>query len=77
MKKWLGNFIFDFVVKYVQNLGPYDYERLFTRIERPMFCRLKPLPESDGRKIQMYRYSGQPYPLQKPEGMNPEGPRFL
>lgn len=73
MKKWLGEFFFDLAVKYVQNLGAYDYERFFSRIERPMFCRMKPLPASDGREIKMFNY----VPYSKPEGLNPEGPRFL
>lgn len=58
MKRWFGQLIFDFVVKYVQNLSPYHYEIFFARIERPAFCRMIPLPASDGRKIQLYTYSG-------------------
>lgn len=71
MKKWIGQFIFDFAVKYVQNLGAYDYEKFFSRTERPSWARYKSLPESDGREMRMYFYSP------KPEGINPAGPRFL
>ena len=70
----MRNWIFRQVIKYVQNLSPFDYERFFTCIERPEFCRFKPLPKSQGRNI-MFNYV--PLVAPKPEGVNPQGPRFL
>jgi len=72
MKKKIGKFIFDLVIKYVDYLDDENYDRLRAKTYRPAFTRRRPLPEPTGQKIQMFHYG----PLFR-EGENPQGPRFL
>ena len=69
MKKRIGQFIFDLVVKYIDALDDENYLRLRDLTYRMSFTLKRPLPPSDGRPIYFHRTD--PY---KHEVMNPPGP---
>ena len=56
MKRWIGQFIFNFVVRYIDYLDDPTYDHLITKVYRPEFARKRLLPKPDGR-LMMFRYT--------------------
>ena len=56
MKKAIGKFIFDLVVRYIQYLDDESFDRLSERVYRPAFTRRRPLPSFYGREIRLFDY---------------------
>ncbi len=56
MKKAVGKFIYDFVIKYIDYLDDETYDRLIQRVYRPAWTRRVPLPKATGETFRMYWY---------------------
>jgi hypothetical protein len=64
MKKRIGRFIFDVVVKYIDYLDDEHYDVLRAKTYRPAWAKTR-------------TFTYHPIHPLKPEGENPVGPRFL
>jgi hypothetical protein len=56
VKKKIGRFIFDLVVKYINYLDDDNFDRLSERVYRPEFTRRRPLPVANGMPFRMFEY---------------------
>ncbi len=57
MKKFIGRFIFDLMVRTVHYLDDDTYDKFMARVYRPQWTRRLPLPKSDDRTIRMFHYT--------------------
>jgi len=55
LKRWIGDFVYDFVIKYIGYLDDDDYDRLIARIHRPAWTRRVPFPKATGQTISFYK----------------------
>jgi hypothetical protein len=56
MRRKIGRFIFDWVVKYIQYLDDVHFDELSERVYRPAFTRKRTLPELSGKTIRFFDY---------------------
>jgi hypothetical protein len=62
MKKAIGRFIFDLIVRTINYMDDSQYDLLMAKIYRPAWTRRRPLPKSDGKSMQLYEYEPPPLP---------------
>ena len=57
MKRWVGKFVYDLVVRYIRHLDDREYDELMRRLYRPAFARRREFPMLIGNKYQMFSYT--------------------
>lgn len=57
MKRSIGRFIYDLMVRIIRNLDDEQYDKLMARVYRPEFTRRRILPSVTGKTIQFHWYT--------------------
>lgn len=62
MKRAIGQFLFDLMVRTVNYFDDETYDKFMATVFRPAFTRKRPLPNRSGREIRIFHYESPDQP---------------